>query len=120
MRQFLEDTITRQPLTEGKLADNPLRQAKNLFIGNVSMIGKEGAIPGGMDIEQTYQLIDTYIQECERIQSLDAIKKLQFNMIIDFTSRVAQAKCLQVFQTRYLPVCNISAFISANLFPSKM
>lgn len=92
MRQFLEDTITRQPLTEGKLADNPLRQAKNLFIGNVSMIGKEGAIPGGMDIEQTYQLIDTYIQECERIQSLDAIKKLQFNMIIDFTSRVAQAK----------------------------
>jgi len=61
IRRFLQDTVTHQPLTEGKLADNPLRQAKNLFIGNVTMIGKDGAIPGGMDIEQAYQLIDTYI-----------------------------------------------------------
>lgn len=91
-RQFLQYTVTKQPLNEGKLADDPLRQAKNLFIGHVTMIGKDGAIPGGMDIEQTYQLIDTYIQECEHIQSLDAIKKLQFNMIIDFTGRVAQSK----------------------------
>lgn len=92
MRRFLERTAAGYPLTEGKLADHPLRQAKNIFIGNVTMIGKAGAIPGGMDIEQAYQLIDTYIQECERIQSVDAIMTLQYNMIIDFTNRVAQAK----------------------------
>ncbi len=80
------------PLTEGKLADSPLRQAKNLFIWTVTIVGKNGAIPGGMDIEQTYQLIDTYIQECERLQSLDAVKNLQFNMLIDFAARVAQSK----------------------------
>ena len=77
---------------EGTLADTPLRQAKNIFLGTVTMVGKSGAIPGGMDIEQTYQLIDTYIQECERLQSLDAVKSLQFNMLIDFTSRVQQSK----------------------------
>lgn len=92
MRKFLLDTVMEIPLTEGKLADDPLRQAKNLFLGTVTMVGKDGAIPGGMDIEQTYQLIDTYIQECERLQSIDAVKNLQFNMLIDFTSRVAQAQ----------------------------
>lgn len=92
MRKFLLDTVMGTPLTEGKLAESPLRQAKNLFIGTVTMVGKDGAIPGGMDIEQTYQLIDAYIQECEMMQTLDGVKNLQFNMLIDFTSRVAQAK----------------------------
>lgn len=92
MRKFLLDTVMHTPLTEGKLAESPLRQAKNLFIGTVTMVGKDGAIPGGMDIEQVYQLIDAYIQECEMMQTLDGVKNLQFNMLIDFTSRVAQAK----------------------------
>lgn len=92
MRRFLLDTVGKKPLVEGTLADTPLRQAKNVFLGTVTMVGKSGAIPGGMDIEQTYQLIDTYIQECERLQSLDAVKSLQFNMLIDFTSRVQQSK----------------------------
>ena len=56
------------------------------------MVGKYAAIPGGMDIEQTYQLIDTYIQECEKMQSEDAVKILQYNMPLDFARRVAQQK----------------------------
>lgn len=77
---------------EGKLADTPLRQAKNLFIGTITMVGKFAAIPGGLDIEQTYQLIDTYIQECEKLQTEDAVKTLQYNMPMDFARRVAQQK----------------------------
>jgi len=92
MRQFLLETVGKTPLVEGTLADTPLRQAKNIFLGTVTMVGKSGAIPGGMDIEQTYQLIDTYIQECERLQSPDAVRSLQFNMLIDFTRRVQQSK----------------------------
>ena len=78
--------------TEGKLAETPLRQAKNLFIGLVTVIGKFAAIPGGMDVEETYQLIDTYIQECERLQSEETVKNLQYNMPIDFARRVGQQK----------------------------
>jgi YSIRK-targeted surface antigen transcriptional regulator len=89
---FLSATIKNRKLQEGKLADNPLRQAKNLFIGLIAMVGKEAAIKGGFDVEQTYQLIDIYIQECERLQSLDAVKRLQYNMLIDFTERVAQSQ----------------------------
>ena len=45
-----------------------------------------------MDIEQTYQLIDTYIQECEKLQTEEAVKNLQYNMPMDFARRVARQK----------------------------
>lgn len=77
---------------EGRLAENPLRQAKNIFIGWVTQVGKCAAIPGGLDIEQTYRLIDTYIQECEKLQTEDAVKNLQYVMSMDFVRRIAQQK----------------------------
>lgn len=92
MRKFLSLVAKTEPLKEGKLAENPIRQAKNIFIGAATIFGKYGAIPGGLGIEETYQLIDTYVQECERLSSVDAITTLQYNMLIDFTSRVAESK----------------------------
>lgn len=92
LNQFLLAAANTPNIREGKLAENPLRQAKNLFIGLITMVGKFAAIPGGMGIEQTYQLIDTYIQECEKLQTEDAVKALQYNMPIDFANRVAQQK----------------------------
>lgn len=92
LKDFLRDSVKLGELKEGKLAENPIRQAKNIFIGQVTIVGKEGAIKGGLDVEQTYQLIDTYIQECEKLISVDSIMALQYNMLIDFTSRVAQNK----------------------------
>lgn len=92
LNAFLLAAANTANVREGKLAENPLRQAKNLFIGLITMVGKFAAIPGGMDIEQTYQLIDTYIQECEKLQTEEAVKNLQYNMPIDFARRVAQQK----------------------------
>lgn len=80
---------------EGILAETPLRQAKNVFIGLVTMVGKHAAIPGGLEVEQTYQLIDTYIQECEKMQNEEAVRNLQYNMLIDFTNRVAKNRIPQ-------------------------
>ena len=92
LRDFLLLASQRETLNEGRLADDALRQTKNIFIGTVTMVGKDGAIPGGMDEEQAYQLIDTYIQECEPLTSVNAVMNLQFNMVIDFTARTGQAK----------------------------
>ena len=92
LNAFLLAAANSANTREGKLAENPLRQAKNLFIGLITMVGKFAAIPGGMDIEQTYQLIDTYIQECEKLQTEEAVKNLQYNMPMDFARRVAQQK----------------------------
>ena len=74
LNTFLLAAANTANTREGKLAETPLRQAKNLFIGLITMIGKFAAIPGGMDIEETYHLIDTYIQECEKLQTEEAVK----------------------------------------------
>jgi AraC-like DNA-binding protein len=50
------------------------------------------AIPGGLDIEQTYQLIDAYSQECEQMTNASDVTNLQFNMLLDFANRVSQSK----------------------------
>ena len=92
LNAFLLAAANSANTREGKLAEDPLRQAKNLFIGLITMVGKFAAIPGGMDIEQAYQLIDTYIQECEKLQTEEAVKILQYNMPMDFARRVAQQK----------------------------
>lgn len=79
-------------LREGQVAQSPLRQAKNIFLGLVCMVGKTAAIPGGMDDEEAYSLIDLYSQECEQATTVEAVKLLQYNMLLDFTQRVAREK----------------------------
>lgn len=83
---------TKLDIKEGKLANTPLRQAKNIFISLASKAGMLGAIPGGVAIEMTYQLIDLYIQECEKLQTIDEINTLQYTMIMDFCQRAGDTK----------------------------
>ncbi len=85
LKKFL--FATRAPLKEGKMAASPLRHAKNLFISAVTKAGIMGAIPGGVEVEKTYQLIDYYIQECEQLQSIEKINQLQYLMLLDFCQR---------------------------------
>lgn len=85
-------TVAKVPTPEGKLADDALRQSKNIFIGFIALVGKVGAIKGNLDIEQTYQLIDLYTQECERCISVNQVNELRYNAIMDFTQRVADQK----------------------------
>lgn len=92
LKSFLQETIVKTKLQEGKLAESPLRQAKNIFIGAATMFGKVGAISGGLDVEETYCLIDTYIQECERLSTMEDITALQYNMVVDFTRRVKESQ----------------------------
>lgn len=92
MRDFIEETSKTKPYTAGKLAEDPLRQAKNIFIGLVTMVGKTAAIPGGLDVEETYRLIDLYIRECEKSVAVETVTDLQYNMLFDFAERVAGSK----------------------------
>lgn len=94
LRAFLRATAEKTDLQTqaGTLASDPLRQAKNLLIGLTAVVGKVAGIGGGMDIEDAYRLIDLYTQECEKAASVDAVYLLQFNMVMDFTERVRQAK----------------------------
>lgn len=77
-------------LREGKMAHSPVRHTKNVFITAAAKAGFLGAIPGGVDIEKAYQLIDYYIQECEQLQTIEEISHLQYMMIVDFCQRAGE------------------------------
>ena len=95
LRSLLAGVAEQGELPQGKLASDPLRQAKNLLIGFVAVVGKVAGIGGGMDVEDAYRLIDLYTQECEKAQSVEDVYLLQYNMVLDFTEKVAQAKLPQ-------------------------
>ena len=92
LRTLLASVSEQGEMQQGKLASDPLRQAKNLMIGFVAVVGKVAGIGGGMDVEDAYRLIDLYTQECEKAQTVEDVNLLQYNMVLDFTEQVAQAK----------------------------
>lgn len=100
MMQYVEDGNTEKleallqtnpNLSEGVVADNALRQAKNIMITS-SALATRSAIAGGLDVEQAYQLSDVYIQECEKSQDIAYVSNLTYKMLMDFTKRVFQNK----------------------------
>ena len=74
----------------GKVADTSLRQAKNIFIINVTLATR-AAMAGGLDEALAYQLSDEYIQTVENMISLNSIEHLSLSMLIDFTERVRES-----------------------------
>lgn len=89
LKRFLEST---QSFPEGgQKARSPLRHAKNAFIALASKAAVLGAIPGGVDRERVYQLTDLYIIECEQMQTIDEVHRLQYIMLMDFCQRCGEA-----------------------------
>lgn len=93
LKVFLERT--QEFPTEGKTARSPLRHAKNTFIGVVAKIVVSAAIPGGIDPDRAYQLSDLYMMECEQMQSIEEVHRLQYVMLMDFCQRCGAAQLPQ-------------------------
>nr|WP_297708231.1 helix-turn-helix domain-containing protein [uncultured Butyrivibrio sp.] len=88
----LEAMIRNVPnMNEGQIASDSLRQAKNIFIASMALVTRR-AIAGGLDIETSYQLSDSYIQEAERMTDASAVTLLNATAVMDFTRRVAETK----------------------------
>ncbi len=73
----------------GKTADNYLRQTKNIFITTATLVSR-AAMAGGLPAEEALSLSDRYIQRCERLNAPEQIRNLQYNMVMDFASLVAE------------------------------
>lgn len=71
----------------GKLADNFLRQTKNLFITSATLVSR-AAIEGGLVPEEVLTLCDRYIQHCERLDNPEQIMNLQYHMVLDYCTQV--------------------------------
>ena len=96
----------------GKMAQSPVRHAKNIFIRTATNAGMLGAIPGGLGPEKAYRMIDSYVQECEQLKTLDEINSLQYMMVLDFCQCVSDTKLPEGISAE---VYRCASFIRSNV-----
>lgn len=90
-----EEWVRKAPTVRaGKLANDTLRQQKNIFIVSATLFSRS-AIEAGMDINDSLRLSDYYIQQCENRESVDSITILQFTMLSDYIRKVAELKSIK-------------------------
>ena len=89
---FLNNKLSAYPIRAGRMANSPIRQEKNIFLSILTKVGNQAAIPGGMNVEEAYELIDTYSLECENTSDISAIAELHSRMLLDFCESVSQSK----------------------------
>lgn len=78
-------------IRSGNVAQEQLRQRKNIFIVTVTLVSR-AAIHGGMDVNDAFSLSDSYIQQCELQTAPDKILNLQYRMLLDYTERVERLR----------------------------
>ena len=74
-------------IRSGIVAPDHLRQLKNIFIVTATLCSR-AAIQGGLDVDESLSLSDFYIQNCERLDTMEKITNLQYQMVVGFTERV--------------------------------
>lgn len=72
-------------------APNQLRQEKNSFIVTTALVSR-ASINEGMDIEDAVKTSDSFIQRCENLHDLNEVRRLQYEMISTYTSRIGALK----------------------------
>lgn len=75
----------------GVVANDQLRQRKNLFVVTVTLVSR-AAVQGGMEVEDAFTRSDSYIQQCELLPSPDRVTNLQYRMLLDYTGRVERLR----------------------------
>lgn len=84
-------TASAPAVRGGILANEQLRQLKNTFIVTTTLASR-AAIQGGMDIDDAFTLSDAFIQKCELMNDPGKIINLQYQMVTEFTHRVAHIR----------------------------
>ena len=71
----------------GTIAQNDLRQAKNLLIVTATLVSR-AVIRAGMGAEEALSLSDSYIQKCELSNTVDEVTNLNYRLIMDYAERM--------------------------------
>lgn len=82
----------------GHVCDDPLRNAKYLFVTSITLATRF-AIEGGMDEEDAYNASDLYIQNVDRCSTTDEVRRLHTDMMTFFTWAMADMQTNDVRST---------------------
>ncbi|MBR1659775.1 MAG: helix-turn-helix transcriptional regulator [Oscillospiraceae bacterium] len=72
----------------GHVSDDPLRNLKYLFVASATLASR-AAISVGMEDERAFNISDLFIRQMDLLQSLEAVRELQAEMIAYYTKEVA-------------------------------
>ena len=72
----------------GKTSDDPLRNAKYLFVAAVTLAGR-AAMSVGMEPERANTASDLFIRQADTMTDIQKILELQYDMVVFFTKEVA-------------------------------
>ncbi len=90
--QGLKTWIAAAPAVHaGAMAQEHLRQYKNTFIVATTLAARS-AIRGGMDVEEALSTSDLLIRNCEALQDVQSIIRLQVDMLLTYTEQVARLR----------------------------
>ncbi|HAL74693.1 MAG TPA: hypothetical protein DCM45_06355 [Clostridiales bacterium] len=89
----LNDLFDAMPFSGnvGVLANDLLRNAKNLIICSITMTSR-AAVEGGLDYESSLRHADAYLQKVEMAPDVASVYALHQNMLKTFTSLVAKRR----------------------------
>lgn len=75
----------------GPMAREHLRQYKNTFIVTATLAARS-AIRGGMDAEEALSASDLLIRNCEALQDVQSILRLQIDLLLTYNEQVARLR----------------------------
>ena len=88
----LKDWISSAPaIRGGTIADNGLRQVKNMFVVSVTLASR-AAIQGGVDPETALSVSDGFLKRCELLYSVEKISNLQYLMVLEYAGMVRRVR----------------------------
>ena len=108
----LKELFSQAPAVKGgTIANDQLRQMKNIFIVTATLVSR-AAIRGGIDVTSSLALSDLYIQKCELSESTESLTELNYHMVSDYAERVAK---LRLGQNPSVLVSKVSNYVQQNL-----
>ncbi|MBQ8094270.1 MAG: helix-turn-helix transcriptional regulator [Clostridia bacterium] len=104
VNQFLSDR-------NGKLSDDPLRNAQYLFVSIVTTACRY-SILGGLPSQDAYGLSDLYIQAADKCSTIDEIHELVERLFTDYVKRIQAVKKQHTYSK---PVTQAIEYINRHL-----
>ena len=90
--EALKSWIAEAPAVHaGPMAQEHLRQYKNTFIVTATLAARS-AIRGGVAVEEALSTSDLLIRNCEALQDVQSIMRLQISMLLTFTEQVQRLR----------------------------
>lgn len=88
----LKDWISSAPaIRGGTIADDGLRQVKNMFVVSVTLASR-AAIQGGVDPETALSVSDGFLKRCELLYNVEKISNLQYLMVLEYAGMVRRVR----------------------------